>query len=202
MKNKKFKLFASLTSLVMVVAVMAVGVWAATTSATATINATASFSVTNIGASITLNSHANVTAKTTEAGQYAAIPAEGLQIVSTTIANSDATATGSAWLNLNVGSLAVNGIVQDEATIEVTYTVKLDSNSAAATVTVTPAAGYQATEGKYSITAAGTVDDANLAAGETTTVTVTYTFNGEHKGEAITDSNVTVQGISIAVTKA
>ena len=42
MKNKKFKLFASLTSLVMVVAVMAVGVWAAQKS-TANVTGTLSF---------------------------------------------------------------------------------------------------------------------------------------------------------------
>ena len=42
MKKRKFKLFASLTSLVLVVAVMAVGVWAAT-AATVTINGTVSY---------------------------------------------------------------------------------------------------------------------------------------------------------------
>ena len=51
MKNKKFKLFASLTSLVMVVAVMAVGVWAAT-QAKVTIGATATFSATGIAATV------------------------------------------------------------------------------------------------------------------------------------------------------
>ena len=42
MKKRKFKLFASLTSLVLVVAVMAVGVWAAT-AATVTITGTVSY---------------------------------------------------------------------------------------------------------------------------------------------------------------
>ena len=45
MKNKKFKLFASLTSLVMVVAVMAVGVWAAT-GATVGVTSKVSFTAT------------------------------------------------------------------------------------------------------------------------------------------------------------
>ena len=46
MKNKKFKLFASLTSLVMVVAVMAVGVWAAQ-SATVSLSGTIGFNATS-----------------------------------------------------------------------------------------------------------------------------------------------------------
>ena len=52
MKNKKFKLFASLTSLVMVVAVMAVGVWAAT-SASVSATAHVKFSATGVTGTIT-----------------------------------------------------------------------------------------------------------------------------------------------------
>ena len=51
MKNKKFKLFASLTSLVMVVAVMAVGVWAAT-SASVHLKGTVGFTATGFTATL------------------------------------------------------------------------------------------------------------------------------------------------------
>ena len=61
MKNKKFKLFASLTSLVMVVAVMAVGVWAAQTT---TVGITGNVGFT-AGANVIANVSAAITADET-----------------------------------------------------------------------------------------------------------------------------------------
>ena len=90
MKNKKFKLFASLTSLVMVVAVMAVGVWAAT-QASVGVNTKVSFTATGFTGTVSIayTNNATSSAETGTSDTYnigAANNAQTWDLSQTTIA--------------------------------------------------------------------------------------------------------------------
>lgn len=118
MKKRKIKLLASLTSLVLVVAVMAVGVWAAST---ATVNITGNVSYTadgNVKASITLNQTLNGTAL-------------GEQQTATFAGNETSSASTKALKLGNEGTVTLSQKEDDpSADIVYTYTVVITNNAA------------------------------------------------------------------------
>lgn len=131
MKNKKFKLFASLTSLVMVVAVMAVGVWAAT-SATAQVSGKASFSATGVAGTLTIaseNDNVDVQTGTHALGMNATQNTKfGTDVITFTIADKDGDglitpadiATENEWV------VNYTFAISDASAVNATITVALD----------------------------------------------------------------------------
>ena len=158
MKKRKFKLFASLTSLVLVVAVMAVGVWAAS-SATATISGTVG--LTAVG-------NVNATIQAAE-GTKSNVTATGLNITAETIEsteNSGALALGTISLT------ATEGLASDAA---ISYSVVVTITNA-----WTAGQGGELNNLKVEATAAtgvtlGFTSGDVLEPGENTTVTFTWT---------------------------
>ena len=158
MKNKKFKLFASLTSLVMVVAVMAVGVWAAT-QASLTVNTSVSFSASGFTGTFSANykngdnpavEYENAGAKTVAivAGGEQTIPQWDItqlpfaatgdkDIVFTfTMADISAESAVSATLSVKVGTEdAVTATTTEVGSTNIGVTI--DNGTSAATGTIT-----------------------------------------------------------------
>ena len=159
MKKRKFKLFASLTSLVLVVAVMAVGVWAAS-SATATISGTVG--LTAVG-------NVNATIQAAEGTKSNVATATGLN----TAAVSIATSANSGELALGTISLtATEGLASDAA---ISYSVVVTITNA-----WTEGQGGELNNLKVEATAItgvtlGFTSGDVLEPGENTTVTFTWT---------------------------
>ena len=202
MKNKKFKLFASLTSLVMVVAVMAVGVWAAT-SAQASITGKVSFSATGVEGSINIlenGTSADLVDKTYTAGKYL------LESFDVNTSTSDASngaveisyefddADGDGFITGAEAKFTVKFQIANTGAFEMNYEVEI-ANTAAATNVVTAAA--EATAGTWANNElTGTV------AAETgiVDVTVTYTLNS-HDGSTIESDENNIPEVTIKLTK-
>ena len=185
MKKRKIKLLASLTSLVLVVAVMAVGVWAAST---ATVNITGSVSYIangNVKATITLDQTLN----SEELGTQQTAQFAGNETSST---NIKALQLGAS----NDGVVTLSQVETDpSADIVYTYTVVIENNAEASesnpnlTVAFDGAANVSAdapTKISYAYTTTATTttgwtDSVNdqatikLAPGETATIVFTLT---------------------------
>ncbi len=118
MKKRKIKLFASLTSLVLVVAVMAVGVWAASN---ATVNITGNVSYTangNVNATITLDQTLNGTEL-------------GAQQTAEFLGNETSSASTKTLKLGNEGTVTLSQKEDDpSADIVYTYTVVITNNAA------------------------------------------------------------------------
>ncbi|MBQ4535440.1 MAG: hypothetical protein IJA22_01290 [Clostridia bacterium] len=180
MKNKKFKLFASLTSLVMVVAVMAVGVWAATT-ASGKITGTVSFNATGIVGNIQIS---NVSEGVLVNGEEFT---SNVQVAAFTTGTTQGENTQSAAISyefIDNTEGVVDGFIKDaeaEFTIELTIN---NTGSVAATYTIT----FENNAGGADKVVAAAEDGkatGNLAASTgTQTVEITYTLQN-HSGAAV-----------------
>ena len=196
MKNKKFKLFASLTSLVMVVAVMAVGVWAAT-QASVSVTGSASFSATGIAGTIsaTATGGATINSQTT-----ATILTADMDDVTV---EEDATIAYS--LNAGSDSLITEADVTTN-TFTVTYTIT-NTGSTALKYTVTVENDEVPTAGVYMVASitdgAESGVKANLASGNVE-VEVTYTLTlgstFDHDGNGI--NNIGMGSVTIVLANA
>ena len=213
MKNKKFKLFASLTSLVMVVAVMAVGVWAATTTASAKITGTANFTaVTGIQGSIVATSLTN---GATLAGETSNVSVLSVALNSET-ANVTDVEKALTFAFVDGDSDGYIGSAQDKTSFEVTYKItnvgpvafKFSVNIVAPTASsagVQMAAAVTAIDGELENAAANVEVTAAPSAGQSVehTVTITYSLTGTHNGSAIslstTDNSMALVTISLTV---
>ncbi len=206
MKKRKIKLLASLTSLVLVVAVMAVGVWAAST---ATVNITGNVSYTangNVKASITLDQTLNSEALGTQ---------QTAQFVGneTTSNNTKALQLGAS----NDGIVTLSQVTTDpSADIVYTYTVVITNNAEASesnpnlTVAFDGTANVNAdapTKISYAYTTTATettgwTDSVNdqatikLAPGETATIVFTLTQSANN---TLTSTDI---GAAITLTAA
>ena len=192
MKNKKFKLFASLTSLVMVVAVMAVGVWAATT-ASVGITTTASFSASGFDAKITLlkdgtTAHAGTTANPT------AVPANDVVVLENILTSSNQDAKATVYVALPFEDTDDSGFIDTE---EFTVKFKIDNLGQGAdfkyTVNVQAAS---VTTGAY-LTATPSTETKTVETSET--VTITYKVANHTDGKAFTLDDDQMPTVSIVL---
>lgn len=206
MKKRKIKLLASLTSLVLVVAVMAVGVWAAST---ATVNITGNVSYTangNVNATITLDQTLNSEALGTQ--QTAEF--EGNE---TSSDNTKALQLGA----LNDGVVTLSQVeTNPSADIVYTYTVVITNNAAASesnpnlTVAFDGLASVSADAPTkisyaYSTTATETTgwtdsvnDEATITLAPTETATIVFTLT-QSANNTLTSTNI---GAAITLTAA
>ena len=196
MKNKKFKLFASLTSLVMVVAVMAVGVWAAT-SATVNVTGTASFSATGIAGTIsaTANDGAQINGKTTDT------------LLTANMTDVEVTENATITYSINAGADSL--IKADDVaanTFTVIYTIT-NTGSTALKYTVTVDNDEVPATGVYMVASitdgAESGVKANLASGNVEVeVTYTLTLGAQfaHDGNGI--STIGMGSVSIVLANA
>ena len=172
MKNKKFKLFASLTSLVMVVAVMAVGVWAAT-NVTASVSGTVSYSSTGFTANYQVQKDgANVIATTPIGAANATPSATDVAVAFTT--GEDGTVADV------VLTFAMTGISIEEGNT-INHTLTLDN-------------AWTAVQGEENTYTNGNVQ-AVIASGslQGTAINSTITFS-------VIDVSASVQNVSFTIT--
>ena len=116
MKKRKIKLLASLTSLVLVVAVMAVGVWAASTA------------TVNITGSVTYNAQGNV--KATIAGSHEVTGANNVleEIDPVTFDGDETTSDNTGTLAVGDITLTVAEGTSADTAITYTLTIKITNN--------------------------------------------------------------------------
>ena len=116
MKKRKIKLLASLTSLVLVVAVMAVGVWAASTA------------TVNITGNVTYTASGNVNA--TIAGSHAVTGANNVleDITSVTFDGDETTSDNTGTLAVGDITLTVAEGTSADTAITYTLTIKITNN--------------------------------------------------------------------------
>ena len=200
MKNKKFKLFASLTSLVMVVAVMAVGVWAAT-QASVTAQGTASFNAVGIAATVKVDANSQIKGTSTQdiltVTVAQANPAAGNWDFNIAYTNTDANENGSlvtvtktltfkiekqagsgdAYFQVAPATLSAQDKQGKDAVIEITGIVVNDGQSTTETV-------------KGALQSESTATPA--------TIVITYTVTA-HNGAALSGTNTAIAGFSISL---
>ena len=111
MKKRKIKLLASLTSLVLVVAVMAVGVWAASTA------------TVNITGSVTYSAQGNV--KATIAGSHEVTGATNVLDTIDSVVFDGEEATGANTGTLAVGDITLTVAEGTSADTAITYTLTI-----------------------------------------------------------------------------
>ena len=173
MKNKKFKLFASLTSLVMVVAVMAVGVWAAS------------------GASITTTAKVTFTASGFTATEFTATlsGADTSAATNATYTNSKAIGAGQE-IALDDWTIGTISFTDETTAIEFTFTLS----------GITVPAGYKlvptvtmedATNITKVISNGDTVSASESAAVTGQSITSTVTLNIADVGQKV-DANISI----------
>ncbi len=197
MKKRKIKLLASLTSLVLVVAVMAVGVWAASS---ATVNITGNVSYTasgNIKSTITLkeNNEASTITPTVSGGSDEANPvaSEGQLVFN---GSEEAGLTGTFTLGTagTINLTATEGQIEDVTysytiTIKNDYTVEDTASKKNLKVTVTeptenPNISISYDKGDNTADWSDTDNTITIEPGKTVSYTVTFT----------TDPNTTASG--------
>jgi len=202
MKNKKFKLFASLTSLVMVVAVMAVGVWAAT-NAKVTATGTASFSVAGIAAEVKV------------AASGSDIGTANDTILSTTVAgDNNTTAEWEFSISYTPGDVVGNGtLLGVQKVLKITITPAATTAPVFYQIAAATGFDYATKDGAVEIKDIYTTQ-ANAEGEEETTLTSTEGITSEttitivfevvkHQGNvALNASNAVVQGFSIELKNA
>ena len=178
MKNKKFKLFASLTSLVMVVAVMAVGVWAAT-SAKLTITTTASFSASGIDATVTLLKEGTTAKASKTSGSEAAL-SQDLVVIDNTLSAS--AVNENLYIALPFTDGDGDGLLEATDTLTAKFKVAKGANGVdfKYTVTITDATEKS---GVY-VSASVDADTANATTAGVN-FTITYTVVN-HDGKTLT----------------
>ena len=164
MKNKKFKLFASLTSLVMVVAVMAVGVWAAA-STTVGITGSLTFSASDVV-------RAQIAVTNLEYGNSA----------SEDVTISDKTATldaGKTSGSIELAPISVGAATDAGQDVTVTYTITVKNNATATDAYDELTVVITSTEGKdlTAVITETTATNGTLSAGATGTWTATITLD-------------------------
>ena len=189
MKNKKFKLFASLTSLVMVVAVMAVGVWAAT-SAQAGITGKVNFTATGVQGSVAVleeGTTASLSGVAFSEGKYV------IEQFDLTTSAEDA-ADGTVAIAYEFADANGDGFITGA---EAQFTVKIQIANVGAY-----AMDYEITFANNDVVADKVTAAADAATGtvEATTgikdVVITYTLNG-HTGAPITNLDIPTATISL-----
>ena len=191
MKNKKFKLFASLTSLVMVVAVMAVGVWAAT-SASVGITGKISYAVTSqvkaeikIGNLTTTGTYTlgNVNTEVQGSGNYDDVTFDGSEATDDQ-ANVGALSLVAAGDALSVTRTNYTGATAATMSFEIVVTNKAPTTAEKNDLTVSITMNAAEIDGTYSyttestdVTKSGKAFTGTLDANESVTIVVTVSFD-------------------------
>lgn len=196
MKKRKIKLLASLTSLVLVVAVMAVGVWAAS-SATVKITGNVSYTASgNIKSTITLqeNSETSTITPTISEGEGTKPVATAGQLVFNGSEEADLTGTFTLGTDGNITLTATEGQTGDVTysytiTIKNDYTVEDTASKKNLKVTVTeptenPNISISYDKGDNTADWSDTDNTITIEPGKTVSYTVTFT----------TDPNTTASG--------
>ena len=221
MKKRKVKLFASIASLAMVVAVMGVGVWAATSQSVA-INTTVGFQATAVSGTVSLAVEDNQTAANDKndivktamlkkadsydhknsAGETASFAIAdyndetGVSVLSTTtIADFEASDQVSKFdydLKLTLEDKDGNGVLDEGAQVKYTFVITADT-------------GYTM---DYQITATNALDTvfdiaysnaaATIALGQSATVTVTYTVKADYAQTIVDNTSLGIITVNIA----
>ena len=126
MKNKKFKLFASLTSLVMVVAVMAVGVWAATT---ASVGVTGTVKMT-AGKQVVATVDVGTLSATNTAGDELTVTATTADPTAVEFKGGEDAAEDENKGTLAYGDITITGMQDFTSAVTITYTITITNGYA------------------------------------------------------------------------
>lgn len=180
MKNKKFKLFASLTSLVMVVAVMAVGVWAATT-ASGKITGTVSFNATGIVGNILIS---DVSEGVLVKGQPFTDDVEVAAFTTGTPQGDNTQSVAISYEFTDNTEGVVDGFIKGaEAKFTITLTIN-NTGSVAATYAITFENNAGGADKVVAAVEEGDAEGSLPKSNGTTDVTISYTLQ-DHSGAAV-----------------
>lgn len=190
MKKRKIKLFASIASLAMVVAVMAVGVWAAT-QATVGVTTNAKFVATAIEGSITASNGTEIT------GLVAAnsTGSDTVTFVASDANNASKTITMKVNLNATGLDINTNGVIDESETIKVKYTISNTSLTTNMTVYLTVGTDTIVVDGDTDVTAKVVIPQSGWTLSTTTGHTTQYewTVNAAANASTPTTQDIIVE---------